>query len=178
MLAKTIRHPYFLYRQYFCWKALFWWSAHTRHTSNTPPTHLQHTSAAHRSELRAILFASSSKPYCLQKVEIKFILMLLLRSALARCVVGVFLISQLHAWTTFCLFCYISDHKVCFRQYVRRVSHISLVNSEYRLSTRQIRVRVLARRFELGDARPNCWQLISFSPHHHDRYNNNCNLSL
>lgn len=67
----------------------------------THQTHLQHTSAAHRSELRAILFASSSKPYCLQKVEMKFILMLLLRSALARCVVGVFLISQLHAWTTF-----------------------------------------------------------------------------
>ena len=74
---------------------------------------------------------SERKPYCLQKVEIKFILMLLLCSALARFVVGVFLISQLHAWTTFCLFCYISDHKVCFRQYVRRVSHISLVNSEY-----------------------------------------------
>ena len=44
---------------------------------------------------------SERKPYCLQKVEIKFILMLLLRSALARFVVGVFLISQLHAWTTF-----------------------------------------------------------------------------
>ena len=68
----------------------------------------------------------------------------------------------------FCPFCYISDHKVCFRQYVRRVSHISLVNSQYGLSTSQIRVRVLARRFELGDARPNCGQLISFSPHDHD----------
>ena len=45
---------------------------------------------------------------------------------------------------------------------------MSLVNSEYGLSTSQIRVVVLARRFELGDARPNCWQLISFSPHDHD----------
>ena len=33
---------------------------------------------------------------------------------------------------------------------------MSLVNSEYGLSTSQIRVAVLARRFELGDAQPNC----------------------
>ena len=91
--------PIFLLKSPFLMKLTH--QTHLQHTSNTPPTHLQHTSAAHRSELRAILFASSSKPYCLQKVEIKFILMLLLRSALARCVVGVFLISQLHAWTTF-----------------------------------------------------------------------------
>ena len=35
-------------------------------------------------------------------------------------------------------------------KYVRRVSHMSLVNSGYGLSTSQIRVRVLAWRFELG----------------------------
>ena len=76
------------------------WLLHT-HTHLQTRLRTRNASGVHRSERRTILFASSSKPYCLQKVKIKFILMLLLLSALARFVVGVFLISQLHTWTTF-----------------------------------------------------------------------------
>ena len=76
------------------------WLLHT-HTHLQTRLRTRNASRGHRNERRTILFASSSKPYCLQKVEIKFILMLSLRSTLARFVVGVFLTSQLHAWTTF-----------------------------------------------------------------------------
>ena len=59
------------------------WLLHT-HTHLQTRLRTRNASGGHRNERRTILFASSSKPYCLQKVEIKFILMLSLRSALAR----------------------------------------------------------------------------------------------